>query len=122
MKTRSPFKSSLKTKRPTADKMVVANTILEQLGGNRFRAMTGAKNFVGGESQLTFSIPRARDSLSKRYINKVAITLDHGHDTYDMKFYNIRGANVEEVRSFEGVYNDQLQEIFTSVTGLYASL
>ena len=29
--------------------MTVAKTILEHLGGNKFRMMTGAKNFVGYE-------------------------------------------------------------------------
>jgi hypothetical protein len=32
--------------------LTVANTILEQLGGGRFIAMTGAKSFVGGEDSL----------------------------------------------------------------------
>ena len=30
--------------------MTVAKTILEQLGGNKFRMMTGAKNLAGDEN------------------------------------------------------------------------
>ncbi len=30
----------------------VAETILEQLGGNQFRMMTGAKNLAGDENSL----------------------------------------------------------------------
>jgi len=33
--------------------LTVAKTILEQLGGELFVAMTGAKNFVGTEDSLT---------------------------------------------------------------------
>ena len=32
--------------------MTVAKTILEQLGGNKFRMMTGAKNFMGFSNGL----------------------------------------------------------------------
>ena len=38
--------------------MTTAATILEQLGGNKFRAMTGAKNFLDGGSYLSFHLPR----------------------------------------------------------------
>ena len=36
--------------------MEVAREILKQLGGNKFRMMTGAKNFVAGENYLTMKI------------------------------------------------------------------
>ena len=34
------------------DRMRVAKTILEQLGGNHFRMMTGAKKLAGDENSL----------------------------------------------------------------------
>ena len=34
------------------DRMRVAKTILEQLGGNKFRMMTGAKNLAGDENSF----------------------------------------------------------------------
>ena len=37
--------------------MTIANTILEQLGGNKFIAMTGAKNFLSNGSTLRMTLP-----------------------------------------------------------------
>jgi hypothetical protein len=39
-----------------ATDMSVSHEILRQLGGNKFIAMTGAKNFVGSENSITFRI------------------------------------------------------------------
>jgi hypothetical protein len=36
--------------------MTVARTILDQLGGARFVAMTGAREFVGSADSLTFKV------------------------------------------------------------------
>lgn len=94
-----------------ATNMTVANTILAQLGGRVFIAMTGAKNLVGGENFLMFSIP-------SRKINKVKITLTPADD-YTVECFKIHGANVAKRATFEGVYCDQLQEVFTDATGLY---
>ena len=35
----------------------IATTILQQLGGSRFIAMTGAKNLVAEENALIFRLP-----------------------------------------------------------------
>ena len=43
--------------RKGANKMTIANTILEQLGGNKFIAMTGAKNFVSDGNTLRMTLP-----------------------------------------------------------------
>ena len=42
----------------TVIKMTVANTILNQLGGNQFLAMTGCKNLLGFENGLQMRIPK----------------------------------------------------------------
>jgi hypothetical protein len=94
----------------------VAKTILEQLGGNKFIAMTGAKNLVGGETSLSFKIGR-----NAKKISHVRIELDPS-DTYTIKFLRVRKLEVKEVSSFSGVYNDQLQAVFTANTELYTSL
>jgi hypothetical protein len=96
--------------------MEVARTILEQLGGNRFVAMTGAKNLVGGANSLSFRIGRNAHS-----INGVRITLLPS-DTYKMEFLRIRKLEVKVVKEYEQVYFDQLQELFTEATGLYTHL
>jgi hypothetical protein len=95
-----------------------AGTILQQLGGRRFIAMTGAKNFVKDDKNQTimFRIPRAKEG-----INYVKIKLT-SMDLYDMEFGMIRGMKIFKKKEYKGVYNDQLQELFTQATGLYTSL
>lgn len=95
----------------------VAETILKQLGGNKFIAMTGAKQFTkgknsDGEEQITFKLPRAKDG-----INVVIIALT-SMDLYRITFGKLRGVDYKVVKEIDGVYNDQLQEIFTRYTGL----
>jgi hypothetical protein len=94
--------------------MQVAKTILEQLGGNRFAMMTGAKNFVGSADSLSFKLP---SNFAKSGINFVRVTLDPS-DTYTVKFLKIRGAKVTEIETREMVYCDTLQSTFKAVTGL----
>jgi hypothetical protein len=97
----------------------VANTILNQLGANRFISMTGAKMFVGGSDMLMFSLP-ARST--KNGINKVRITL-LPNDTYKIEFMKIRGTSpIKMVSETSGVYADTLRQIFTNETGLYTNL
>ena len=94
----------------------VAATILAQLGGRRFTAMTGAKNFIAGNDHLLFQLPAgfARDG-----INKVKVTLDWT-DTYTVEFLrcNFRTRSVVTVSTHSGVYDDGLQRLFAEVTGL----
>jgi hypothetical protein len=97
--------------------MQTAKTILEQIGGNKFIAMTGAKNFVGGENFLQFSI----GSGAKNKSNKVKITLTTA-DLYEIEFFNIRGINIKEISKHEMIYADQLKTVFTEQTGFYTSL
>jgi hypothetical protein len=105
--------------------MTVAQTILEQLGGNKFIAMTGSKNFVDGENSLSMHLARNR---SKAMFLK--ITLD-GEDLYKMEFTKIKKTytkvegyprivkeTLATVKTVNGVYCDQLKEFFTDVTGM----
>ena len=82
--------------------------------------MTGAREFVDGGKFLRFKLPKAKDG-----INFVEITLN-SMDTYDIEFGRIRKVGVEftykVVKTVDGIYNDQLQEIFTQYTGLYTKL
>ena len=94
----------------------VAQTILQQLGGGRFVAMTGSKDFVGSENGLSFRVGR-----NDKGITHVRITLT-AMDDYQCEFLKIRGASVKPIAFRDGVYADQLQEVFTSKTGLYTSL
>jgi hypothetical protein len=94
-----------------------AEEVLQQLGGRKFIAMTGAKNFVKDDKakSITFKIPRAKDGITH-----VMITLNSS-DTYTINFLSIRGNNIKQ-KPVKGVYNDQLQSVFTQYTGLYTSL
>ena len=92
--------------------------ILQQLGGNKFIAMTCAKNLgtSGNKKNLSFNIGRNAKS-----INHVKITLTSA-DLYDMEFIRIRGGKVKVVKKVKGVYNDQLGKIFTKYTGMTVRL
>jgi hypothetical protein len=102
------------------ERRTIALTILEQLGGRRFAAMTGARRFLSAEAGLHFQLP-AR--LAKSGIQYVHIDLDLGADLYRMTFMRLTAArSVVTVSQFEGIFCDQLQEIFTRETGLQTSL
>lgn len=96
----------------------IGQTILEQLGGNRFIAMTGAKDFGYDNKTYTLSFKIGKNASKANYV-KIHLT---PMDTYDMTFLNIRGPNYEEVKTYKGIYADQLQELFTETTGLYTRL
>ena len=95
-----------------------AQEVINQLGGNKFVAMTGAKAFVQDKSkkQLGFKIGK-----NSKGINYVRITLN-GNDTYDVEFIKIRGMDVRVVAKHNDVYNDELQKIFTKETGMHTRL
>ena len=98
----------------------ISETILKQLGGNKFRMMTGAKDFVAGENYLIFKLPHGKQ---KKKINMVKITL-MPNDTYKMEFQkiNYRTYEITTISSFNSVYSDDLQKIFTDETGLHTKL
>lgn len=98
--------------------MQVAHTILEQLGGNRFIAMTGAKNFVGDARSIRFSIP---GRLAANKANKVVVELD-ANDLYTVRFYRLAKLRQDLVGEHELVGAESLRAVFTRATGLDTSL
>ncbi len=94
----------------------VAKIILQQLGGNKFIAMTGAKNLGASGKSLSMKIGRNSKSISH-----VVITLKSS-DLYDMEFIRMRGTSRKVVKKVTGVYNDMLGKIFTKYTGLRVRL
>ena len=97
--------------------MTVAKMILEQLGGNKFRVMTGAKNFMGFTDGLVMKI--GRNSSNSNYLK---ITLN-SMDTYDMEFAKVtRMGEKKSVTEYNNIYCDMLTDQFTSHTGMYTSL
>lgn len=97
--------------------MNVAQTILDQLGGNKFIMMTGAKQLVAGNDKLMFSIGRG----AKDGINKIVVILG-ADDLYRVEFWKMRGVKMTQVNVSEGVYADQLQATFTRHTGFVTYL
>lgn len=95
----------------------VAQTILQQLGGNKFIAMTGSSKFVAGENHINMKLTR---NLCKAQYLRIEL---NSMDLYDMTFYKVdKDLNRKVVASANGVYSDMLQSIFTAKTGLYTSL
>lgn len=98
---------------------IVAETILAQLGGRQFLAMTGARNLSSGVNAsdlhcLNFKIPTAKDG-----INIVRIQLN-AFDLYDVEFISLHAPRYETkiVAEYTMVDCAQLRSLFTSATGL----
>ena len=98
--------------------MEVARTILAQLGGNRFIAMTGSKQFAAGDNRLSFKV-----GSNPKKVTHFRVTLD-SDDTYTVESlkWNGRKLEMQTLKSHSGVYCDMLQDLFTAETGLYTRL
>jgi hypothetical protein len=103
------------------EKMAIANTILQQLGGRKFVVMTGANNCIAYGDGLSFRIP---GTMTKNHINYVKVLLDPS-DTYTVKFQKIRmtrrgsfESQIKTISEHTGIYADMLQGLFTAETGL----
>jgi hypothetical protein len=94
----------------------IANTILQHLGGNRFRAMTGSKDFAAIESGIQFKVGR-----NSKSINFCRIRLN-GRDLYDAEYGFMRSGKFHATKFSDDLYFDQLQADFTENTGLYTRL
>ena len=106
----------------------IADTILEQLGGNKFIVMTGSKNFVADGNTLRMTLAK---NVSKA--NRLYITLN-ADDTYTMRFFkctaprfnsktlSFTNEKIKDIKIVNGVYCDMLRNIFETVTELYTSL
>jgi len=97
--------------------MSVAETILQQLGGNHFIAMTGAKDFVFNNYSLHFRLPLVK--TERGAVDCFWITIDPS-DTYTVEamHYDRKKLRVIRVCHEENVYCDKLQATFTAMTGL----
>lgn len=95
----------------------IASTILSQLGGSKFIAMTGAHSLLNLENGL-----QAKFRGSK-VANTVRIVLEPT-DTYTVTFYKITkgGLDVTEVEGIELVHAGDLRRLFTRITKLEVSL
>ncbi len=98
----------------------IAQTILQQLGANRFKVMTGAHTFLINGDGLSFKLP-AKPGYTKEGINYVHIVLN-GSDYYDIEFGRIRGTTYNVKQKMTDIEVENLREVFTETTGLETSL
>ena len=93
-----------------------AATILKQIGGNKFIAMTGAKGFAFSDKYMSFKIGR-----NSKGINFVRI----GHnakDLYDLEFGFVSVKGIKVKKKVKDVYADMLGTMFEKYTGMRTSL
>lgn len=96
----------------------MAQVTLSALGGsNRLSAMIGAKHFTydndTGCTTFHFQMcPKA---------NIVSFELTP-LDEYKITFFKLKKFGVEKVKEIEGIYIEQLRDIFEDFTGLYLTL
>ena len=99
----------------------IINTMIQQLGGNRFFAMTGAKpkyKDLKGDPSVMMQLKRSQSKAKF-----LQITYNQGADLYTMLFFKMtKQYDRIEVAKFEGVYGDMMQPLFTKETGMYTSL
>ncbi len=96
----------------------VARTILQQLGGNRFAAMTGASSFSSGKNMLTFRLP-ARSTKNNGSAMRITLT---PLDVYKLELLKVVNFEVITISMCDDVYAENLQDTFTEMTGLYTTL
>ena len=115
--------------------------IVQQIGGNKFLAMTGSKFKYCGHNDLGYvylMIKLTRNQSKAQYL-KIQL---NGLDLYNLTFSRIKKTlkpecktpeykaiglklydeEIEIIKEYKDVYADMLQDIFTSVTGLYTRL
>lgn len=66
---------------------MIAQTILQQIGGRRFATMTGSRDFINMGNGLRMSLAKNKTSA-----NRLDITYDEGLDLYNMRFYRRHSA------------------------------
>ena len=98
--------------------MTVPETILRQLGGRRFCAMTGARDFSGDENHLSFHLP---SRMTRKRASAMRIVLEPA-DTYRLETIRIVNFEVKTLDVRSGIHVERLHETFTDMTGLETSL
>ena len=96
----------------------VPHVILQQLGGQRFIAMTGAKSFAGGDRELSF---RLSPNMTKGRSSLMRITLSKD-DTYTLETMKVVRYEPVVLDTREQVHAGELRRAFTAMTGLDTSL
>jgi hypothetical protein len=123
----------------TAERIQLGNyqDIIQQLGGNKFTTMTGSKIKYYGHDNNGYVYLMVE--LIKNQSGAKFLKIQYNYkDLYNMEFTKIKRTVNKEwslpgltkvydeesviVESFEDVWGEDLQRIFTQVTGLYTRL
>ncbi len=97
--------------------LTTAKTILQQLGGNKFIACTGCKNFVADNYKLNMRL--TRNKVNAQYLTIYLNVMD----LYDLVFTSVnKDLDIIVKAERKNVYFDDLQNVFTEVTGLITQL
>lgn len=108
--------------------MTVGGIVVNQLGGSKFFAMTGAVALFADNKGLCLTIPR-----NKSKANRLLITLN-ADDTYTMRFFRYTAPRLNhktmmyteekstDITVYPQVYCNQLQSLFTQATGMHTYL
>lgn len=120
----------------TALKIGNYQDIFQQIGGNKFLAMTGSKvKYYGydknGYVYLMFQLSKNQSKaqflkiqlnskdLYNMEFSKIKKTLNKEYAALGIKIYDEENINIKTITD---LYCDQLQEIFTGITGMYTRL
>lgn len=98
--------------------MTVPTAILRQLGGNRFKTMTGASSFAGDETMLSFRLP-ARITKHRAWGMRIVL---QPNDLYRLELLTMKDFEVKTVDRRDDVFVEDLRGVFTEMTGLDTSL
>lgn len=91
----------------------VADIIEQQLGGNRFYAMTGAVRLTHSHNDVWFSLPR---TLTKDRANRLHIVLEG--DTYTVSTHTYGRLKLTQRERRIDVYASNLGSVVAAITGL----
>lgn len=99
----------------------IIQTMLHQLGGHKFFVMTGSKPQYKKIQCIDPLIAlKLKRNISKA--NYLLISYIVSADLYTMEFIRMTENKRDVIAEFTSVYGDQLQDIFTSKTGLIINL
>lgn len=96
-------------------------TIIDWLGGNKFAVMVGMKDLVFAYDKDGYIGIRLKFGKNRTKANTLVVQYNK-HDLYDVAFWRIGRSGASLVEEFSNVYGEDLQRVFTSVTGLQTSL
>jgi hypothetical protein len=98
---------------------IAASIILEQLGGNKFLAMTGATPLTYNSRSIDFKLNGKHPTLGQ--VNRMRIELAY-NDTYTVTIFRLRNLVCKQLDQKDGIFADTLRLWIENLTGLRTRL